>query len=87
MKGINVEYSLNPEYFKVGCAYQIHVSTNDFRIGILTTYSKDSVTFKILDKEGNMIDLTFTIGQLRYFDDLDLIKMKPDYESGKFSAK
>lgn len=81
--GINVEYSLDPDYFKVGCAYQLRLGTNDFRTALLTKYSKKEVNFKILEK-GDVVDLTLTIDQLR-FRDYWLTKMKPDYENGKFS--
>ena len=82
--GINVEYSLDPDYFEVGCAYQLRLSTNDFRIALLTKYSKKEVTFKILEK-GEMVDLILSIDQLR-FRDYWLTKMKPDYKNGKFSV-
>lgn len=84
MNGIDVEYKLNSDYFKVGCAYQIRIGTNDFRVGLLIKYQKDSVTFKILEK-GELIDLILTVDQLR-FNNYWLVKMKPDYEDGKFQA-
>ena len=83
--GIDVEYSLSPTYFEVGAAYQLHLGVNDFRVGLLTKYQKDSVTFKILEK-GEVIDLTLTVDQLR-FHDYWLVKMKPDYEDGKFESE
>ena len=85
LNGIEVEYKLNSDYFEVGCAYQMRLDTNDFRVGLLTKYQKDSVTFKILEK-GEVIDLTLTVDQLR-FHDYWLVKMKPDYEDGKFESE
>ena len=82
MNGIKVEYKLDPEYFEVGSAYKIRLGTNDFRVGLLIYYKEDSVTFKILEK-GEVIDLTLTVDQLR-FHNYWLVKMKPDYENGKF---
>ena len=82
MNGIKVEYKLDSEYFEVGCAYQIRLGTNDFRVGLLIDYKEDSVTFKILEK-GEVIDLTLTVDQLR-FNNYWLVKMIPDYENGKF---
>ena len=82
MNGINVEYKLDSEYFEVGCAYEMCLGTNDFRVGLLIYYKEDSVTFKILEK-GEVIDLTLTVDQLR-FHDYWLVKMKPDYKDGKF---
>lgn len=83
VNGIDVEYSLSPTYFEVGTAYKLHLGVNNFKIGLLTKYSKDSVTFTIL-KEGKIEDLTLSLNQLR-FNDYGIIKMKPDYEDGKFS--
>ena len=82
MNGIKVEYKLDSEYFEVGSAYMIRLGTNDFRVGLLIYYKEDSVTFKILEK-GEVIDLTLTVDQLR-FNNYWLVKMKPDYENGKF---
>lgn len=81
--GINVEYSLDPDYFEVGCAYQLRIDTNKFKIALLSRYSKNEVTFKFLEN-GDMIDLTLTVNDLR-FHNYWLVKMKPDYENGKFS--
>lgn len=81
--GIDIEYSLSPTYFEVGVAYQLHLGVNDFKVGLLTKYSKDSVTFTIL-KEGKIEDLTLSLDQLR-FKDYGIIKMIPDYKDGKFS--
>lgn len=83
VNGIDVEYSLSPTYFEVGTAYKLYLGGNNFKIGLLTKYSKDSVTFTIL-KEGNIEDLTLSLSQLR-FNDYGIIKMKPDYKNGKFS--
>lgn len=85
MNGINVEYSLDPEYFEVGFAYQIRVSTNNFKIGLLAKYAKDMVTFKVLEGD-NVVDLTLSIDQLR-FNDQWITRMKPDYKNGSFSNK
>ena len=85
MQGIDVEYSLNSDYFKVGCAYEMKLGTNDYRVGLLTKYTKESVTFKILEK-GNLVDLTLTVDNLR-FHDYGLIKMTPDYKDGEFSIE
>ena len=82
MNGIDIEYKLNSDYFEVGCAYQMRLNPNDFRVGLLIKYKEDSVTFKILEK-GEVIDLTLTVDQLR-FHDYWLVKMKPDYKDGKF---
>lgn len=82
MNGIKVEYKLDSEYFEVGSAYKIRLGINDFRVGLLIYYKEDSVTFKILEK-GKVIDLTLTVDQLR-FHNYWLVKMKPDYENGKF---
>ena len=82
MNGIKIEYKLDSDYFEVGCAYQIRLGCNDFRVGLLIKYKEDSVTFKILEKD-EVIDLTLTVDQLR-FHDYWLVKMKPDYEDGKF---
>lgn len=85
MNGLDVEYRLNSDYFEVGCAYQMRLGTNDFRVGLLIKYSKDSVTFKILEK-GEVSDLTLTVDQLR-FHNYWLVKMKPDYEDGEFQSE
>lgn len=85
MNGIDVKYSLNSDYFEVGCAYQMRLGTNDFRVGLLIKYSEDSLTFKILEK-GEVSDLTLTVDQLR-FHDYWLVKMEPDYENGKFDSE
>ena len=82
MNGIDIEYKLNSDYFEVGCAYRMRLNPNDFRVGLLIKYKEDSVTFKILEK-GEMIDLTLTVDQLR-FHNYWLVKMKPDFENGKF---
>ena len=82
MNGKDIEYKLNSDYFEVGCAYQIRLNPNDFRVGLLIKYKEDSVTFKILEK-GEVIDLTLTVDQLR-FNNYWLVKMIPDYENGKF---
>ena len=82
MNGIDIEYKLNSDYFEVGCAYRMRLNPNDFRVGLLIKYKEDSVTFKILEK-GEIIDLTLTVDQLR-FHNYWLVKMKPDYENGKF---
>lgn len=81
--GIDVEYSLSPTYFEVGVAYKLRLGVNDFKVGLLTKYSKDSVTFAIL-KEGKIEDLTLSLNQLR-FNDYEIVKMIPDYKNGKFS--
>ena len=81
--GIDVEYALSSTYFEVGAAYQLRLGVNDFKVGLLTKYSKDSVTFTIL-KEGKIEDLTLSLNQLR-FKDYGIIKMIPDYKDGKFS--
>ncbi len=82
MNGIDIEYKLNSDYFEVGCAYRMRLNPNDFRVGLLIKYKEDSVTFKILEK-GEIIDLTLTVDQLR-FHNYWLVKMKPDFENGKF---
>lgn len=84
MNGIDVKYSLNPDYFEEGKAYEIRVATNDFRIGLLTKYSEDSVTFKIWNG-GDVVDFTLTLDELRFREQW-IIKMKPDYGKGKFSS-
>ena len=83
--GIDVEYALSSTYFEVGAAYQLHLGVNDFKVGLLTKYSKDSVTFTIL-KEGKIEDLTLSLEQL-LFNNYGIIKMIPDFEDGKFSNK
>lgn len=85
INGIDVEYKLSSDYFEVGCAYQMRLGTNDFRVGLLIKYSEDSVTFKILEKS-EVRDLTLTVDQLR-FHDYCLVRMKPDYEDGEFQSK
>lgn len=85
MKGINIKYSLDKEYFKVGEAYSLHLGTNKFRVGLLVKYSEESVTFKILEGE-DLIDLTLTLYQLRQ-NDYGMVKMKPDYNDGIFQNR
>ena len=41
MNGIDVEYSLNSDYFEVGCAYQMYLGNNDFRAGLLLNIQKN----------------------------------------------
>ena len=88
-QGIIVEYRLCPEYFKVGSAFQIHVDTNDYRTGILTKFSDQEVTFAILGKKNDTMEyITLTIDDLtRFRSSYQLVRMKPDYEKGKFSAE
>lgn len=87
-KGIIVEHRLCPEYFEVGSAFQIHVDTNDYRNGILTHFSDEAVTFAISGrKTGDIEQLTISIDELRFRNSYQLVKMKPDYENGKFSAE
>ena len=83
MKGINVEYSLNPEYFEVGTAYRLRMGTNDFKVGLLTSYSREQVTFKMIDNKGKLFDLTLKLFDLKY-NDYDLIRLVPDYKDGYF---
>lgn len=82
--GIVVEYSLCPDYFEVGCAYRLRLGENNYKVGLLVSYSKESVTFKIL-KDDKLEDLVLTVSNLR-FRDYNLIKMKPDYKNGRFSV-
>lgn len=87
MNGIDVTYSLNPDYFEVGCAYKMCLGTNDYRIGILVKYSSNEVVFKVLNKEkSELIDLYLTTDDLR-FKSYDLIKMQPDYKDGIFESE
>ena len=84
MKGIIVEYSLNPDYFKVGHAYEIRIGNNDV-VCLLSDYSAKSVTFKFLNK-GEIDDLTLSVDQLKSYNGCRLIKMKPDYDDGRFQT-
>lgn len=56
----------------------------EVKIGLLTKYEKEYVTFKILEK-GDVVDLILTLDQLMFHDSYSLVKMKPDYENGVFS--
>lgn len=85
MNGINVKYSLDKDYFKVGEAYSLHLGTNKFRVGLLVKYSEESVTFKILEGE-DLIDLTLTLNELRH-NNYGMVKMKPDHMYGTFSNR
>lgn len=88
MRGLNVEYSINEDYFEVGQAYKLKVNTSDYRIGILSDMSKTSVTFKILSKtdKANMIDYTITVEQMRRAD-YGIVKMIPDYKEGRYNEE
>lgn len=85
MQGINVEYSLDPYYFKVGCAYELNLGSNKYRVGLLSDFSNEAVTFKILEN-GEITDLTLTIDQLR-FTSYEIVRMEPDYVNGSFSSE
>ena len=56
----------------------------EVKIGLLTKYEKEYVTFKILEK-GDVVDLILTLDQLIFHDSYSLVKIKPDYENGVFS--
>ena len=85
MNGIDIKYTLSSKYFKVGDAYSLHLGTNNFKVGILSKYSENSVTFKILEN-GDIIDLTLTVNQL-LLNDYWMVKMVPDHANGTFSNK
>lgn len=85
MYGLNVSYSFDSTYFVVGCAYEIRVKKNDFKIGLLSKFSETEIVFKILGDNGDIMDLHFSVDDLRYHDYL-ICKMRPDYVNGKFEA-
>lgn len=85
MYGLNVSYSFDPTYFVVGCAYEMRVKQNDFKVGLLSNFSENELIFKVLDDYGNIEDLYFSVDDLRYHDYL-ICKMRPDYVNGKFEA-
>lgn len=81
-QGIITIYKLDKDYFEVGHAFRFKLDTNDFKYSILTEFNESYVVFTYLDN-GNLKELKLTVEDLR-FRDYHIIKLKPDYEDGKF---
>lgn len=80
-KGLIINYTLNEDYFVIGSAYQLHISTNDFRIGVLVAYSQDYLLLKVFDSKGNEEEMKLSIDDILY-NSYGIIKMQPDYVEG-----
>lgn len=83
-QGIITTYKLDKNYFEVGHAFRFRLSTNTFKHSILTEFNEDYVIFTYLEN-GELKELKLTVNDLR-FHDYHIIKLKPDYEDGKFKA-
>lgn len=84
MAGIITTYSIDKDYFEVGESFRLHISTNNFRNAILTSVTDNKVVFMYW-QNGEMQILELTVDDLMYRNHYDIIKLKPDYEDGKFS--
>jgi len=85
MAGILVKYTIDKDYFELGEAYRIKISTNNFKNCLLTEVSDDKVKFTYYDK-GNLSVIEYNISDLR-FRNLWIVKLKEDYKDGKFSVE
>lgn len=85
MAGILVKYTIDKDYFELGKAYRIRLSSNNFKHCLLIEVSDDKVKFAYYDK-GNLSVIEYNISDLR-FRDLWIVKLKEDYKDGKFSVE
>lgn len=85
MNGLIVHYTLDPNYFQIGKAYQLHLGTNDYRVGVITKLSENQVTFIVFDEKGKSEELRFTSESLLH-NTMDMIRLEPDYCKGKLKV-
>lgn len=83
MQGIVTTHSIDKDYFEIGEAYRLHISTNNFKNALLIDADNNRVVFNYLDK-GSIQTLELTVEDLMYRNNYDIIKLKPDYNDGRF---
>lgn len=81
-RGINVRYTINFDYFKLGSAYQLHLGPNKFRIAIVVQLTEDDITFRYFEGY-EMIEIHMSVDELM-FNNYEITKLEPDYVDGQF---
>ena len=81
-RGINVRYTINFDYFKLGSAYQLHLEPNKFRIAIVVQLTEDDITFRYFEGY-DVIEMHMTVDELMY-NNYEITKLEPDYVDGQF---